>query len=115
MGKLLVPQFKQATKVAITIVICSILTIVPIAGCSVENQTQTGCAAENSIEEVKQRHEDELLGIEGVVGIGIGECDATPCIIVYVVTKSPELVEAIPKELEGFKVQIEESGDITTE
>ena len=62
------------------------------------------------IEDVKDRHEAQLMGLKGVVGVGIGEKDKKPHIAVYVEKASQELANAIPKEIEGFKVRIEETG-----
>ena len=67
-------------------------------------------ASLDDIEAVKRRHEAWLLNLPNVVGVGIGECDAAPCIKLYVEQKTPELERRIPEQLEGFKVDIEVSG-----
>lgn len=65
------------------------------------------------IEDVKSRYGDQLLSKEGVVGIGIGEtATKEPCIKVYVKERSPKVEEVIPKELEGYPVEIEEIGEV---
>ena len=43
-----------------------------------------------SIGEVKDRHEEELLSIPGVVGVGISSRDGEPVIVVYLESDSPE-------------------------
>jgi hypothetical protein len=63
------------------------------------------------IEDVKERHEGELMGLEDVVGVAIGERKGKPCILVFVKRISPKMMEAIPKEIEGFEVCIEETGE----
>ncbi len=63
------------------------------------------------IVDVKERHETQLMGLEGVVGVGIGGKKRKPNIVVYVKKMSPKLVQTIPKEIEGFEVRIEESGE----
>ena len=63
------------------------------------------------IEDVKKRHEAELMKIKDVVGVAIGEKDGKPCLVVYVAKVSPGLREAIPKQIEGVEVSIEESGE----
>jgi hypothetical protein len=63
------------------------------------------------IEQVKEKHESELMGLQDVVGVAIGGGGKKPCIMVYVKRMSPELVKAIPQKLEGFEVRIEETGE----
>jgi hypothetical protein len=63
------------------------------------------------IQDVKERNEAKLMSIDDVVGVAIGEKDKKPCLIVYVAKASPKLTNAIPKEIEGFEVLIEESGE----
>lgn len=62
------------------------------------------------IEEVLKKHTDNLMSISGVVGIGQGLCNGEPCIKVFLIRKTQELGEKIPKELGGYKVKIEETG-----
>jgi hypothetical protein len=60
----------------------------------------------------KERHESSIMGVPGVVGVGIGECEGEPCIRVFVEDRTPELERRIPERLEGFKVDIEATGPI---
>mgnify|MGYP006990010526 CR=1 FL=1 len=55
------------------------------------------------------------MSLPGVVGVGIGECEGKPCLKVLVERKTPELERQIPSELEGFKVELEESGPLQTQ
>lgn len=64
-----------------------------------------------SIEEVHRAHTDELMAIPGVVGTAIGRCDGAPCIKVYVVERAPELERRIPRQLDGYAVEIEVTGE----
>lgn len=64
------------------------------------------------IEEVLKAHTDHLMSIPGVVGTGIGEFEGKPSIKVFVVKKTKELEQKIPSVLEGYKVVIEETGEI---
>lgn len=65
------------------------------------------------IKTVMEAHADELMAIDGVTAVAIGELDdGTPCIKVYVVRKTDELTTQIPKALEGHPVVVEESGVI---
>ena len=62
------------------------------------------------IREVVKRHASEMLAISGVVGIGVGESQGKPCILVFVRDKRA-VVQKIPNTLEGYIVRVEESGD----
>lgn len=65
------------------------------------------------IKTVMETHVDELMAIEGVTAVAIGELeDGTPCIQVYVVERTEEIVRRIPKTLGGHPVVVEESGVI---
>ena len=64
------------------------------------------------IEVVLKKYTDNLMSISGVVGTGQGLCDGEPCIKVFLIKKTRELEEKIPKELEGYKVKIEETGKV---
>ena len=64
------------------------------------------------IEEVLKKYADNLMSISGLIGIGQGLCDGEPCIKVFLIKKTRELEKKIPRELEGYKVQIEETGEV---
>lgn len=69
-----------------------------------------------TIEEVLRAHEEALMNITGVQGVGIGERGGKQVIKVFIDTKTPKTshsVEQIPAELEGYAVDIEEIGIIT--
>ncbi len=63
-----------------------------------------------SIEEVQESHEEEWLSIPGVVGVGIGECEGSPCIQIMVEKKTDSLSARIPSRIEGYVVNIKETG-----
>jgi hypothetical protein len=67
---------------------------------------------QKSIEVVLKDHTDELMSIPGVVGTAQGFCDDKPCIKVYVHELTPELEGKIPKNIEGYAVDIEATGEI---
>ena len=64
------------------------------------------------IEEVLDEHTEQWMSIRGVVGAGVGVCDGKPCIKVYVVEKTPEVERRIPDTVRGYRVVLEESGEI---
>ena len=66
------------------------------------------------INAVLRAHDQELLAIQGVVGVYVGVLDdgKTPCLKVMIVAKSAEIEKAVPKMIEGFPVIIEVTGEI---
>jgi hypothetical protein len=74
---------------------------------------------EIAIAEVKSRHEERLLALPNVTGVGIGERAGEPVIKVFVVEKVPESALApealVPPSLEGYPVDVEEIGSIEAE
>lgn len=71
------------------------------------------------IEAVLRKHEDALLAYPNVNAVGIGERAGRPVIKVMVARRVPEASlepdQVLPKELEGFAVDVEESGQITAQ
>ena len=65
-----------------------------------------------TIEEVLNRHTQQLMSIAGVVGLAQSFNDDKPCIKVYVVGKTPELERQIPGVIHGFPVVVEQTGQI---
>lgn len=65
-----------------------------------------------AIELVKEQHESELMAVEGVVGVGIGECQGQPCIEVYLADESSNLRPQIPTQLNGYQVSTKVLGKI---
>ncbi len=63
------------------------------------------------IEEVLKEHTGELMSIPGVVGAAQGICKNQPCIKLFVIKKTRELEQNIPKVLDGYAIVIEESGE----
>ena len=67
---------------------------------------------EKTIQEALKEHTDSLMSLPGVVGTGQGLCDGTPCIKVFVVKRTPELLRQIPTEIDGYTVAVEETREI---
>lgn len=65
------------------------------------------------INEIKEKHESEIMGIPGVTGVGIASNDraAGLAIKVYVERITPELKLRIPAELDGYPVIAEATGE----
>ncbi len=64
-----------------------------------------------SLEEVLQEHTGSLMAMPGVVGITQGLCNWEPCIRVFIVEKSDELLKKLPAEIEGYSVDVQETGE----
>jgi hypothetical protein len=67
--------------------------------------------AAETIKEALKKHTKDLMSMPGVVGTGQGLCDGKPCIKIFVIEKTPELDQKIPKTLDGHPVVIEETGE----
>jgi hypothetical protein len=72
-----------------------------------------------SIEDVKRQHEDRLLHLPNVTGLGIGEKAGKPVIKVFVTHRVPESAlqpeEVAPKTLDGYPTDVEEIGVVTAQ
>lgn len=73
-----------------------------------ENATQM---PSRPIEEVLKEHSDELMSIPGVVGTAQGLCNNNPCIKVFVIEKTKDIDQRIPDEIDGYPVEVEETGE----
>lgn len=62
------------------------------------------------VEEVKRRHEADLLKTPGVVGVGIGRKEGRECIRIYVSEETPKILAALPRSLEDVPVEVVVSG-----
>lgn len=102
------------TWILIALAVCAL----PAAACSSggrpngAGQAGEEAAMQKPIEEVLKAHTDSLMAIPGVVGTAEGRCDGAPCIRVLVVKKTPELEKQIPKKLDGYPVEIVETGRV---
>lgn len=67
---------------------------------------------EKTIEAVLKEHTDSLMSLPGVVGTALGECSGQPCIKVFVVKKTADLLKQIPSAIEGYEVAVQETGEI---
>jgi hypothetical protein len=63
-----------------------------------------------TIEETTRKHQELLLSLPNVSGVGIGEMNGKPVILVFVRRKLPESVlrssEVIPRRLEGYATDV---------
>ncbi len=66
---------------------------------------------EKTIEQVLQEHTDRLMALPGVVGTALGLCADKPCIQVFVVEATEELLKQIPDEIQGYQVDVQQTGE----
>ena len=106
----MLPALKTA---AYGIVACIVtLGIAACSGVSGGHHGKEGVMTVKPIEQVLREHTGRLMALPGVVGTAQGLCDDSPCIKVYVVKKTRELLAEIPASLDGYRVEVEESGEI---
>jgi len=78
-----------------------------------DNKKEKEQMQKKSIEEVMREHSDKIMSIEGVVGFYQGKLDdGRDCITIMVIELNEKLEELLPKELDGYPVIIEETGEI---
>jgi hypothetical protein len=65
---------------------------------------------EKRVREVKDRHERELMRLDGVQGVGIGDDHGRPAIMVYVDDGFSAQQLKIPRQIDNVRVVVEESG-----
>jgi hypothetical protein len=81
--------------------------------CSMKERKDLRMSTLEQVTEVMDRHSDELIRLDGVVGIAIAAFeDSTHYIQVLVRERTPEVEGRIPDAIEGVPVVIEESGEI---
>lgn len=107
----------KGTRAALAVAICvsAVVTAGASGGCapqaSGDGEGQEEMSAK-SIEQVLEEHTDQWMAVPGVVGTGIGRCDGEPCIRVFVEKITDEIEREIPSEVEGYTVDIEETGQV---
>ena len=67
--------------------------------------------AKKPIEQVLKEHTDSLMALPGVVGTAQGLCAGEPCIRIFVVQATEDLLKQIPDEIEGYTVDVQQTGE----
>lgn len=65
------------------------------------------------ITDVLARHTPGLLALKGVTGTGEGAAGGQPIVVVFVRQDTPELRARLPRSLEGYRVVVRASGEVT--
>jgi hypothetical protein len=94
--------------------IAALVIALGVAGCPTSSTKETMTPAPTrTLTAVLAAHTPELMAIPGVVGTAESRLeDGRPCVLVMVVRLTPELRGRLPKQLEGWPVRIEETGEI---
>jgi hypothetical protein len=67
---------------------------------------------QGTIEDALTELNRKVLVLPEVVGTAQGLCDGKPCLKVYIIKTSSELIRQIPKMIDGYPVVAEETGEI---
>jgi hypothetical protein len=93
-----------------------LVAIILITGCGrAQTQNAGGQAvteAPKTIEAVLAAHNDSLMAVPGVLATAIGRCNGAPCIKILVSRVTDDVQRRVPRQLEGFPVQVDVSGPI---
>jgi hypothetical protein len=84
--------------------------LLALGSCSTKDTDRT--PPPTNISQVLERHTDSLMKIPGVVGTAEGSCAGRPCILVFVRQSTPEVRKTVPQQIDGFAVELRESGPI---
>lgn len=99
---------RAVTRTILVVALVSLLSLGACGGADDGSKMPT-----QDIKTVMEAHAGELMAIPGVTAVAIGKLhDGTPCIQVYVVERTDDLVRRIPASLGGHPVVVEESGVI---
>lgn len=69
-------------------------------------------AIRKPIKQVLKNHTPELMALPGVIGTAESSSDGKSCLMVMVLARTPEIERRIPKQLDGYPVRIEVTGEI---
>ena len=100
------------------LMLLSICLVPFLAGATARGQPSAEAVPEvrpqvqKTIEQVLREHTDSLMALPGVVGTAQGLCDDKPCIQVFVVEATEELLKQIPEEIEGYAVDVQQTGEL---
>jgi hypothetical protein len=67
---------------------------------------------DRTIQQVLEENTPRLMTVKGVVGTALGICDDNPCIKILVSELTDSIVAQLPQNIEGYPVEIEETGEI---
>lgn len=85
-----------------------------LAGCESSMPAPKPPGGLRDINVVIADHDKRLMALPGVVGVYVGLMDdnATPCLKVMLAREDPQVRRSIPREIEGYRVITEVTGEI---
>jgi len=94
--------------------LAGVLGVALLLACKSPMSSENSSSPPRDINAVLAAHDKELLTIPGVVGVYVGllEDGRTQCLKVMLARKTPEHQHAIPQQIGGYPVVIEETGEI---
>jgi hypothetical protein len=66
-----------------------------------------------NIEQALKKHEQRLMSMPGVEGVGITGTSDSPAILVMVRQGATAIARQLPSRLEGYPVKVETTGEIS--
>ncbi len=94
---------------------CALVMVVILAGgCGTSQQGENPVSQPTrDLSVVLAAHAPTWMAMAGVVGVAEGlDGQDKPCLRIYVIKLTPELKAQLPDHVEGYPVEIEESGKI---
>ena len=88
-----------------------------LAGCRGASGPESGARSEEAMPQrpiaaVLADHTPELMRMPGVVGTAEGESGGKTVFLILVDRATPELSAKLPREIEGYRVEVRETGTI---
>jgi hypothetical protein len=98
--------------VSLTVLLASIAVSVIGCGAGVNNEGSRVDIVTRPIEAVQQDYTETWMSVPGVIGTAIGLKDNEKVIKVLVVKMTDEIRSKIPATVEGYRIVMEETGEI---
>lgn len=94
--------------------VCFLFLMAAVVGCQSPKQGDEAVdQPTRDISAVLKDHAADWMQIPGVTMVAEGQTETgAPCLRIYVLKLTPELRDRLPETVEGYPVEIEESGEI---
>jgi len=93
--------------------LCAVLLAGTLFVAACGSQTGEGNVRRPDINVVLKAYAPELMAVAGVTAVAVGELDSgDPCVRIYVLELTDAQRDLLPRSLEGWPVDVQESGEI---